>query len=128
MILKIQKVEIFRIGELNSVLNSWQQVIMSQFTIVGLFGFHFRIHQFYLGDGDWFHTHPRAFVSVCIKGSYHEQWIDSQGQKRDRIVNPGMITLRSSKTAHNVKPIIMPCRTIAVTTPVINKWKKFKCD
>lgn len=128
MIIKLGKFEVLRFSELNSVANSEFQTIMSQFTVLGLFGFHLRIHRFYLGDDDWFHTHPRAFASLCIQGSYQEQILDSCGCKHDRIVSPGTVTFRCARTAHNVQPLRLPCRTIAITTPVINKWRKFQCE
>lgn len=93
---------------------------MSQRTVIGLFGFHLRIHRFFRGDGDLYHTHPRGFVSLCIAGSYRERLCPSA----ERIVRPGTITLRKAADAHNVTPIEFPCTTIAVTTPVINKWRK----
>ena len=94
--------------------------IMSQLTLFGIFGFHLRIHRFYRGDGELFHTHPRGFVSVCLVGSYHERLCPDG----ERLVKAGTVTIRKASDAHNVTPVKFPCVTLAITTPVINKWRK----
>jgi hypothetical protein len=96
--------------------------VMTQFTILGVLGFHLRIHWFSRGDGDSYHTHPRGFVSLCIRGSYHERLYPVG----ERIVRMGTITMRKPKDAHNVTPIKLPCVTLVVATPVLRQWSKFK--
>jgi hypothetical protein len=95
--------------------------IMSQFTLIGLLDFHLRVHQFFKGDGDNFHSHPRHFISVCIWGGYDERLPD----RPDRQVRPGTITVRRATDIHNVEPVAFPCLTIALTSPVVRQWEKF---
>lgn len=95
--------------------------VMTQFTILGILGFHFRIHTFYKDDGDNYHTHPRGFVSLCIRGSYHERLYPFG----ERIVRLGTITMKRPSDAHNVTPIKFPFITLVLTTPVVRQWKKF---
>ncbi len=96
--------------------------IMSQLTLIAVLGFHFRLHFFHQGDKEGFHTHPRAFVSVCVRGAYRERlWTHGE-----RLVKFGTVTVRRASTAHNVEPLRLPCVTVAFTSPVINRWRKFK--
>lgn len=95
--------------------------IMAQYTLVGVLGWHLRLHFFYRGDGDDFHSHPRHFLSICVSGAYQERLL---GQSGHRVVTCGTITMRKATDVHNVEPIAFPCITIAVTTPVIRQWEK----
>ena len=95
--------------------------VMIQFTILGILGFHFRIHSFLRGDGDNYHTHPRGFISFCIRGSYCENLYPSG----KRIVRVGTFTIKKPSDAHNVTPIKLPCITLVVTTPIVRQWIKF---
>jgi hypothetical protein len=97
--------------------------IMTQHTLLGLIGWHVRIHHFHLPDEEGFHDHPRHFASICLRGSYAESF---SATEEVRIVKPGDLTIRKAETAHNVQPVELPCSTLAVTTPVIRKWNKFK--
>src|SRR5687768_1946746 len=75
--------------------------IMSQFTIVGILGFNLRLHFFYRDDGDFYHNHPRGFISLCLCGAYCEKlW-----PVGERIVKAGVVTVRRASQAHNVEPI-----------------------
>lgn len=96
--------------------------VMIQFTLLGILGFHIRVHSFIRGDGVNYHTHPRGFISLCIRGSYWENLYPSG----KRIVRVGTFTIKKPSDAHNVTPIKIPCLTLAVTTPVIKEWNKFK--
>ena len=121
MIVKVKGFEIFRFWELNVV---GSPPIMSQLTLIGIHGFHLRIHEFFRGDGDTFHDHPRHFVSVCVSGEYLEKLIDYPSRQ----VRVGTITLRRATDAHNVTPVKFPCVTIAVTSPIVRQWRSFKCE
>lgn len=96
--------------------------IMTQLTILGLLGWHLRLHLFHRGDEEGYHTHPRGFISVCLFGAYREHLLPNTW----RIVRPGTVTVRGPADAHNVEPIGLPCVTLAVTTPVIADWRKFR--
>jgi hypothetical protein len=102
--------------------------IMTQFTIIALFGFHIRLHFFHRGDGNLFHSHPRAFISVGLRGAYRERLCLPQGATLVRIVRPGTITVRHATDVHNVEPLRFPCVTLAVTTPVLRQWEKVVCE
>lgn len=97
--------------------------IMTQHTLLGLMGWHLRIHHFHLPDEEGFHDHPRHFASVCLRGSYSETF---PNQVSERIVKKSDFTFRHAETAHNVRPVELPCSTLAITTPVIRQWHKFK--
>ena len=96
-------------------------LIMTQFTIIAILGFHLRLHFFYRGDGEDFHSHTRAFISLCLIGGYRERFCPAQ---KERIVRRGTITVRNASDLHNVEPLDQPCVTIAVTTPNIRQWEK----
>lgn len=119
MILKVRNVELLRLFELNVVGKSVP--LMSQFTFIGILGFHFRLHRFYAGENK-FHSHPRHFVSFCIAGKYKETMLN--GKVRE--VKPGTLTIRKATDAHRVTPLCLPCWTIVVTSPVVNQWKTFE--
>lgn len=96
--------------------------IMTQRTLLGILGWRLRLHFFHRGDEEGYHSHPRGFVSVCLVGSYREHlWPNSW-----RTVRPGTVTVRKPSDAHNVTPLKFPCITLAITTPVIAEWRKFK--
>ena len=114
--------EVIVLLQKKTVRNEDGNPVMTQFTIVGILGFHLRIHSFIRGDGDSYHSHPRGFVSICLLGSYCEKLYPSG----ERLVRPGTITVKKPEDAHNVTPIKLPCITIAMTTPVLRKWTKFK--
>lgn len=97
--------------------------IMTQHTLLGLIGWHVRIHHFHLPDEEGFHDHPRHFASICLRGIYAESFPTTE---EIRIVKPGDLTIRKAETAHNVQPVELPCSTLAITTPVIRQWHKFK--
>lgn len=115
--------DMLRIWRSNIVMGP-EGPIMSQLTVIGLFGVHLRVHQFFRGDGEAYHTHPRGFVSVCLMGSYLERLCPSG----ERLVRPGTLTLRRARDAHNVTPVQLPCVTLAITTPVISRWRKLDTE
>lgn len=96
-------------------------LIMIQFTIIAIFGFHLRLHFFYRGDGDFFHNHTRSFISIGLLGKYRETLCPS---KKVRFVRSGTFTFREASTLHNVEPLSFPCVTLAITTPNIRGWEK----
>lgn len=98
--------------------------IMTQLTLLGVAGWHLRLHLFHRGDGELYHSHPRGFISVCLRGAYREKLCEVPG---DRLVQPGTITVRRATDRHNVEPVSFPCVTLAITTPVIRKWEKSPC-
>lgn len=98
--------------------------IMTQLTLIAFLGFHLRFHFFHRGDGNFFHSHPRAFISLCLWGGYRERLCPA---KKDRIVKPGTITVRKATDIHNVEPLRQPCITLAITTPVLRRWEKIRC-
>jgi hypothetical protein len=98
--------------------------IMTQCTIICIVGFHLRLHFFHQGDGELFHCHPRHFVSIGICGEYLERL--STGEQRR--VQFGTFTFRRATDKHNVTPTVLPCVTLALTTPVVRQWNKGGLD
>lgn len=98
--------------------------IMTQFTLVAVFGFHLRIHVFHRGDGELYHSHPRHFVSLGLCGEYVERFCFSS---QERWVHFGVLTFRKATDRHNVTPVKFPCMTLALTTPVVRQWDKGEC-
>jgi hypothetical protein len=113
--------EILVLGQ-RKVVKGPEGSIMTQLTLIGMLGFHLRLHFFHRGDGEMFHSHPRSFLSVCVSSAYRELVRGVPGQ---RVVTRGTITVRRATDVHNVEPFAFPCVTIAVTTPVIRQWEKF---
>lgn len=111
--------EVFQLFCVNRV-HGLEGPIMTQVNLIGLLGFAVRIHIFFRGDGDEFHSHPRGFVSVGLFGSYKERLYPDG----ERIVRPGVITVRRADEAHNVTPLKFPCVTLALVAPVTRKWEK----
>ena len=111
----------------NIVKNDCGQTIMSQSVLLDILGFQVRIHRFFLGDGDWYHSHPRSFISICIAGAYEEKFLKGS-VILTRKVGVGSINFRRAETAHNVNLINLPCATLAITTPVTRAWEKFKLN
>lgn len=108
---------------LNNVVEDAEGRIMSQFTILAIFGFHLRLHFFFRGDGEFFHSHTRSFISLCLLGGYRERFCPA---RKERIVKPGTITVRKASDLHNVEPFCFPCVTLAITTPNIRRWEKLR--
>ena len=107
------------------VVNEIGQSIMSYFVVFEVFGYQLRIHRFFSGDGDWYHSHPRSFVSICRSGSYKEKYLKNS-KIIEKKIKAGSVNFRNAKTAHNVTPIKFPCVTVAIVTPVIRELEKFK--
>lgn len=97
---------------------------MTQITLLGLLGFGLRLHVFYCADDGNFHDHPRAFISLVLRGSYRESFPDGSS----RIARPGSVQIRSAECAHNVIPVTSPCVTVACVTPVIRQWRKWRVE
>lgn len=111
-------IQLFRINRVRGP----EGPIMTQVNVLGLLGFALRIHFFFRGDGDEFHSHPRGFVSVGLLGSYKERLYPDG----ERIVRPGVITVRRADEAHNVTSLKFPCVTLALVAPVTRKWEKIQ--
>jgi adenylate kinase len=110
-----------KIWKVNKVKNSLGVHVMTQLTLVELWGWTLRIHIFYAEDTESFHSHPRGFVSLCIMGSYTE-YLYACAQARS--VRIGTITIRKANDIHRVVPRVFPCVTVALVTPVLRKWTR----
>ncbi len=95
-------------------------LVMSQLTVIRVFGWDVRLHYFHADDQSGLHSHPRGFVSLCLRGSYCETMEDASR----RFVWPGILTCRPASHAHRVTPVVLPCITLAVTTPVVQHWER----
>lgn len=113
--------EVIQILRVNRVCGP-EGPIMTQVNVIGLLGFAVRLHLFHRGDGDEFHSHPRSFISVGLRGSYRERLYPDG----ERIVRPGVITVRRAEDAHNVEPLSKPCITLALVAPVTRQWEKIR--
>lgn len=115
--------EVLQIARWKTIRDREGKAVMSQLTLVCLLGWHLRVHIFWSGDGDDYHSHPRAFVSVGLLGGYTERL--STGEIR--FVSPGKLTVRKPSDVHNVQPQGR-CVTLALTSPVIASWSKGPLD
>lgn len=124
MIFKWRGWEVLRLWHYNYVFSDCgTTLIMSQFTIVGLFDHHLRLHFFYKGDGDLYHNHPRHFCSIGLCGLYIEK-VKIGEKTTKRPVKIGTMTWRNAKYFHNVTPIKLPCCTLAFVSPVVQQYCK----
>jgi len=96
--------------------------VMTQFTIIEVFGWALRLHLFYAADTEGFHSHPRSFASVCLAGGYTEYlW----GNPIPNRVTVGSVVVRSATDTHRVVPQEGKTTvTLAVVSPVKNKWQR----
>lgn len=111
---------VFSCLNVNIVHNDDVQEIMAQWTILQILGLSLRVHIFYRDDPEHFHSHPRGFASIGICGAYLEEMTNG----RVRWVTPGTLTIRRARDAHRVSPVVLPCITVAITTPVIRQWER----
>lgn len=111
-----------KIFKTNRVHSPSGKHVMTQFTIIEVFGWALRLHLFYAADSDGFHSHPRSFISVCLAGGYTEYvW----GNPVPNSIKRGSIVVRSATDTHRVVPMQNSINiTLAVASPVKNKWER----
>jgi len=100
--------------------------VMTQITLLEVFGYAIRLHLFYATDNEGFHSHPRSFVSLCVWGLYTEYLA---GKSVPRIVTAGTITRRKATDIHRVS-VTLPQKwlpaavTLAIAGPVERNWTR----